>query len=40
LNLKMKHLHVYSRQPGGKNRLGISMPTEDGATKMELNKLI
>jgi hypothetical protein len=40
LNINMKYLHVYSRQPGGKNRLGIRMPTEDVATKMELNKLI
>ena len=40
LNINMKYLYVYSRHPGGKNRLGISKPTEDGAIKMELNKLI
>lgn len=40
LNINMKYLHVYSRQPGGKNRLGISMPAEDDFTRMELNKLI
>lgn len=31
-----KYMRAYSRQPGGKNLLGISMPTEEGVTKMEI----
>jgi hypothetical protein len=33
-------MHAYSRQPGGKNLLGISMPSVEGVTKVELKKLV
>jgi hypothetical protein len=40
LNINKKYIHAYSRQPGGKNLLGISMPSVEGVTKMELKKLV
>ena len=40
LNINKKYMHAYSRQPGGKNLLGISMPTVEGVTKMELKQLV
>jgi hypothetical protein len=36
LYINKKYTHAYSRQPAGKNLLGIGMPTEEGVTKMEL----
>jgi len=36
LNTSKKYAHACSRQPGGKNLLGISMPAEEGVTRGSL----
>jgi len=36
LNIYTKYMHAYFRQPGGKNLLGICMPSVEGFTKVEL----
>jgi len=36
LNIYKNYMDAYSRQPGGKNLLGISVPSVEGVTEVEL----